>query len=264
MALTGMLDAPTVVRHLRRQGTWTVSLGPFTNVWTPERPRPNSLAMGFYQMPGRGTLSYSLEPDQETVRMQWQPKHGSPRVWVGPVPVVATADFQSDSHRGIVVSGVTFAVIVGLGAVAGAVGGSFLGGLAAGIVAGYFVAATVWAARKQNAFLSAQQRLRGSQQSDRSADEASLGTTSAPPVHSEQQDDSALRLRHQRVLRIVYVMYAVAIVLGFLVGYFVTGGSPGNRFVAGTIGIVVAVAVAIVTTDVMRGGGAIKRVLRRS
>lgn len=263
VALTGMLDAVSVIRDLRRHGSFTVRLGPFTNVWTPERPRPNHLPMGFYQMPGRGLLTYTLDADGETVHLHWQPKTGPGREWTGPVPVVATPDFRRESHRGIGAALLAFVMIEGLGAFTGVLGGSILGGLGAGLVAGYLVATTIWSGGQQQAFIHAYEQLRHAQP----ASEAVAGISEHTPHESitepehpaEARNLSDRARKHRQVLRWVYMVYGSLLTGGFVLGYFAASGSPGRRFVAGTIGIVVAMGIVVVATETTRGGRALKR-----
>lgn len=266
VALTGMLDAVSVIRDLRRHGSFTVKLGPFTNVWTPERPRPNCLPVGFYQMPGRGLLTYSLEADGETVHLRWQPKKGPAREWTGPVPIVATPDFRRDSRKGNGVAILAFVLIEALGAIMGVLGGSIVGGLGAGLVAGYLVATTMWGAGQQQAYIHAYEQLRHPDPPPEAVTDTKAHAAPEPDTASqsghERQDHSDRSRRHRRILRWAYTIYGLLLMSGFVVGYFVTGGSSGRRFVAGTIGIVVAMGLAVVATEIMRGGRALKRGLR--
>jgi hypothetical protein len=258
-----MLDGVSVIRHLRRHGSLSVKLGPFTNVWTPERPRPNHLPMGFYQMPGRGLLTYTMDPEGETVHLRWQPKRGPAREWTGPVPVVATPEFRKDSRRGIGVALIVFLVIEGLGAGLGVMGGSILGGLGAGLVAGYFAAATVWGDKQQHAFIHAYEQLRHPPDPASPAADQATETIVATQSHEESQDHLARKRKHRLVLRALYTVYGLILVAGFLVGYFLTGGSPGRRFLAATLGLIAAMGVSVLLTELMRGGRALKR-LRQS
>ena len=262
VALTGMLDADSVIRDLQRYGSLTVKLGPFTNVWTPERPRRNHLPMGFYQMPGRGLLTYTLEPDGETVHLRWQPKKGPAREWTGPIPVVATPGFRAESRRGTGVALVAFVVIEGLGALGGLLGGSILGGLGAGLVGGYLVTMTMWGDGQQRAFIHAHEQLRHPHPEPEAPavpEQKPSGESAETQAQHEPDSRLAPHRKHERILRVAYTIYALLLVLGFVLGYFLTGGSPGRRFVAGTIGIVVAMGLVIAATEIMRGGRAIKR-----
>lgn len=207
MALSGMLNAVTVVHELQRHGSYEVNVGPFTNVWTPEPPRQGSLAMGFYQMPGRGRIAYSIDPDGESVRMRWQPKDGAGREWVGPVPVVATPNFEARSHHGARVAwSAFFAILVG-GAVLGAVTGSLIGGLGAGALGGYFIAFTVWGGSKQKAFIAAhyEQRTHGASEVEGLGDDPGA-KKSIRPTFEEGQEVSSGQRQHGRVLLVTYVI----------------------------------------------------------
>lgn len=148
--------AAWVVGHLKQKATYSVKVGPFTSVWTPERPSSDvRLPMGFQQMPGRGVLTYSLDPDSETVRVVWRSKAGSQREWVGPVPVVATVDYRSSMHRGKITALLVVVVLAAGGAVLGAITGSIPAGVAGGLVAGYFVGSTVLSGKQMEAFRTA-------------------------------------------------------------------------------------------------------------
>jgi hypothetical protein len=143
----------TVMSHLQKKGPYTVKVGPFTNAWTPERPASiGRLPMGFYQMPGRGSLLYSIESDGETVHLRWQSKRGSFREWVGPIPTVAKSDFKSRNRRGILLGLAVFVVLAVVGTGLGLLGGSIITGLVVGLVAGYFFGVGLWSANVLRAF----------------------------------------------------------------------------------------------------------------
>jgi hypothetical protein len=153
LKLTTRTRAVTVVRHLRRNGTYRVKIGPFANAWTPESPHsPNRLSIGFPQMPGSGTVTYALDPDSQIVRMRWEGKRGSTYEWSGPLPVTATPEFERRSRWTLAVSLSMFIVLVALGTIAGALTHSLVPGIVAGLIVGYFVAAGFWIERLMRSF----------------------------------------------------------------------------------------------------------------
>jgi uncharacterized membrane protein YciS (DUF1049 family) len=153
--------AVTVVRHLRRNGTYKVKIGPFENAWTPESPHSATrLSIGFPQMPGSGTVTYTLDPDSQLVRMRWEGKRGPTYEWSGPLPVTATPGFQRRGRWTLAISLSIFFVSVALGAIAGAATQSFVPGLVAGLIVGYFVAAGFWIERLMRSFRIASAELK--------------------------------------------------------------------------------------------------------
>lgn len=239
------LDAPNVVRQLRQHGYFIAEVGPFTNVWTPEQPRVHDVPMGFQQMPGRGTLEYTLDPDGDTIRLNWYPKGGSAeapgRTWVGPIPITATPDYREAARRGAALACLIFVAFTVGGAAFGALEGSAVGGLGAGAVGGYFLAGPVWLTS-----------------GDESVRKASLDLRRAGP----SQAQAPRRRRGPTALGGVYLVCALVVAAGFAIGFLVVSGSPPLRFLAGAIGIVVAMALFAVVTKLVRGGVAVKDFVR--
>lgn len=264
VALTGMLKAVNVVHELRRHGTFVVNVGPFTNVWTPEAPRPRALAMGFYQMPGRGRVEYSMDGDGEVVRMRWEPKRGSLREWAGPVPVVATPTFEARSHRSVIVAWAVFVGVLVAGTGLGAASGSVIGGLGAGALGGYFVAFTIWGGSLQKAFLAAHEELRrpATPESTEVPGRGGADQPTREPIQAGRHD-SAMQRRHRRALRVTYTISVAMVALGFSVGYLLAGGSPQRRFIGGGIGILAGMTLAVVVSDAARIALAIRSASRK-
>ena len=141
----GRTQAPTVMRHLRQRGTYTLRIGPFAGVWTPEPPPAGQLLpTGFVQTPGRGTLTYLSEPDPSSVRLRWQPRHGPPSEWVGPAPFTVLPEFQNRLRRGPVLGLIVFVAVGAVGAASGALGGSLPAGLVGGLLVGGYLGPTLW------------------------------------------------------------------------------------------------------------------------
>lgn len=248
--------AAWVVRHLQQQGTYTVKVGPFTSVWTPERPPSNRrLPMGFQQMPGRGLLTYSLDPDSEMVRLVWRSKGGSQREWVGPVPVVATPDYRSSMHQGKEKALLWVVVLAAGGAVLGAFTGSIIAGLAGGLVAGYFVGSTVLSGRQMQAFRTAYElrvkRARGTPDKAAAGDESS-GASSVPGIQGHTSS------KQRRAIRAVSVVYGTALTLGFVLGFVLVSGSGVKRFLFGVLGLLLAIAIMSIVSGLIRVGVARK------
>lgn len=259
-----MLDAVKVVRELQRHGSFIVDVGPFTNVWTPQKPRSHSLPVGFQQMPGRGTLEYTLDPDGETVHLRWQPKRGPERAWAGPIPVMATPRFRAASRRSIGIASAIFVGLVVVGGVMGVLGGSVIGGLGAGAVGGYFVATAVWAGRKQGAFDNAYTALLQAEASGQDTPAQGGGVTRSTKPNGAGGDDAAVGRgrRYATSWRTVYAMCTGMVAAGFVIGFSVAGGSSQRRFVAGMIAIVAAMAILAVVTKLARSGLAMRDVVR--
>lgn len=241
--------AAWVVRHLERNGTYTVRVGPFTSIWTPERPSSDvRLPMGFHQMPGRGVLTYSLGPDSETVRLVWRSKAGSQREWIGPVPVVATVDYQSAMHRGKITALLLVVVLAAGGAVLGTITGSILAGLAGGLVAGYFVGSTVVGGRQMEAFRSAYELRRK---------QAGPGPSPAPTggefagINVTPVEGGSTSKRH-RAMRAVFAIYGAVMTLGFALGFVLASGSGVRRFLFGIIGLLLAIAIMSTVSGLIR------------
>jgi hypothetical protein len=157
--------AVTVMSRLRRNGTYVVKVGPFTNVWTPEPPVAPHFPMGFTQMPGRGTLTYSTEREPETVRLHWQPKNGAPHDWIGPAPIVASANFRRRNRRSVAVAVGVSVVLVAMGAAIGAADGSTKSGLVGGVALAYVAGICIWAGGLSRAFRGALTDRKTAQQS---------------------------------------------------------------------------------------------------
>jgi hypothetical protein len=152
--------AATVVRRLRRDGTYRVKIGSLENAWTPESPHSaTGLSIGFGQMPGSGTVTYTLDQDSQLVRMRWEGKHGRTYEWSGPLPVTATPGFQRRSRWTLAVSLSLFLVSVAVGAITGAATQSLVPGIVAGLIVGYFVAAGFWSQRLTDSFRIARTEL---------------------------------------------------------------------------------------------------------
>lgn len=117
--------------------------------------------MGFTQMPGRGTLTYSLDPDGQTVLLRWESKGGSCHEWTGPVPVIATSGYLTRMHHGLLRAVAAFGVLAAAGAGLGELGGSVVAGLVSGLMAGYLTAATLWGRAQMRAFREARAHMFG-------------------------------------------------------------------------------------------------------
>ena len=248
-------QAPWVVRHLQRHGTYMVKAGPFTNAWTPERPASaRRLPMGFYQMPGRGLLTYSLEPDGETVRLVWRSKRGSHKEWVGPVPIVATVDYRGAMRRGRTMA-VSLALALGAGgAILGALTGSVLAGLGGGLVAGFFVGSTVLSGKQIQAFRIAHEKQL-----------QEVGGPSNGPGAGQDDDGNGLdqkaappSSKQRRAVRVVYLIYGTVLTLGFVIGFSLVGGSGLRRFLFGVLGLLLAVVFMSLVNGLIRLGVALK------
>jgi hypothetical protein len=245
--------AVMVMRHLQREGSCTLAVGPFASVWTPERPPSKTrLPMGFYQMPGRGRLTYSLI--DEEVHLLWTPKRGSPREWVGPVPVTATIDYQTTMRRGMAVAAAVFLVLGAGGAVLGMFTGSVLAGLGGGLFAGFFIGSTAWSANQMKAFRLAHEKL-----VNRSSD---AENTVDPPT-TEERPRAGTSPRHERkdlnrkrVVRTVYLLYGGVLVLGFVLGFVLAGGTGLRRFIVGVLGLFLALALMSLLSGLLRAGTA--------
>lgn len=252
--------AVMVFRHLEREGTCSMRIGPFASVWTPERsPAATRLPMGFYQMPGRGRLTYTLADNE--VRLVWQPKRGSPREWSGPVPVVATVDYQTTMHHGMMEAAAVMALLGCAGTVLGAFTGSVLGGLASGLLAGVIVGSTAWSARQLQAFRAAHERL---------LHPASAEVTDGPSIDQKHDAADVAHSRHpfdakvKHLVKAVYWAYGAVVTVGFLIGFVLASGTGMRRFVAGVIGLLLAVAFLSIVGGVVRGGAAVRAAGRRS
>ena len=154
-------SAVVVIRHLTH-GVYRTRVGPLTNAWSPERPPPGRrLPTGFQQMPGRGTLTYSLDPDGETVRLRWESRSGRTRDWSGPIPVFATPGYLARMHHGLAVALVAFAALAAVGAGIGQLVGSIVGGLVSGLIAGYLVGGSIWGGVQMRALREARRDMFG-------------------------------------------------------------------------------------------------------
>ncbi len=247
--------ASWVVRYLQRQGTYAVKAGPFTSVWTPERPSSDlRLPMGFYQMPGRGSLTYSLDPDGETVRLVWRTQGGSQREWVGPVPFVATVDYRSSMHRGRATALVVVAALAVGGAVLGAITNSSLAGLAGGLVAGLFVGSTVLSGKQMQAFSTGYDLRR--KKAGSAANQATSGDESAGTSPGLVKGHPSSKQR--RTMRAVYVIYGTVLTLGFVLGFVLVSGSGVKRFLFGVLGLLLAITFVFIVSGLIRVGVALK------
>lgn len=247
-----------VVKHLQRHGAYTVKAGPFTNAWAPEQPSDRRLPMGFYQMPGRGLLTYSLDPDGETVRLVWRPRRGTQREWSGPIPVVATVDYRSTMHRGAAMGLGLVVALGGGGAVLGAFTGSVLAGLGSGLLAGLFVGSTVWSGKQMQAFRSAQEKLVNRLSHPAEAVGTLTATGHKHGATTSPHGQGHASRKERRASRAAYLIYGAVLTLGFVLGFVFAGGSGVQRFVVGVIGLVLAVALMPVLSGLIRAGIAIR------
>lgn len=133
-----------VMRHLREQGRYMVKVGAMTQVWTPEQPPSRHLAVGYFQMPGRGKLAYSLDAPAGRVQLRWESRRGTAREWSGPAPATGTAGFVRARRRGVGLVVMTVTALLLFGALVGVVNHSLGPSLVGAGLAGYFISTSVY------------------------------------------------------------------------------------------------------------------------
>ncbi len=78
-----------VVKHLARDGHYTVKVAYTTEIWNPRPPRLPENTFSAHDedmMPGRGVARYSYEAATNTVHLRWEPRDGAPQDFSGPLP----------------------------------------------------------------------------------------------------------------------------------------------------------------------------------
>jgi hypothetical protein len=88
-AFAGGATKRVILRHLARDGEYTVKVGYAAAIWNPQPP---PFAENTYSphdedmMPGRGRATYSYDTATRTVHLRWEPRDGTPQDFTGPLP----------------------------------------------------------------------------------------------------------------------------------------------------------------------------------
>lgn len=113
-----------IVKHLLRDGDYSVKVGYGTAIWNPQAPPfPKNSFSGHDEdlMPGRGLARYSYDESAATIHLRWEPRDGHPQDFAGQLPAMASRQQSQKAHRAIAFVIGLMVVCFGGGAAIGAI-----------------------------------------------------------------------------------------------------------------------------------------------